>query len=132
MARRKSISSTSKPTAKKQKTSSTPSIFEKNPFWKIYGPDSDPISIEVDGNDDAIVVDEENGGSDNLVDHALDDMLQFMELSKKKNIGKDTTTDNAGESNSKQEQNQILLVEQTVHSLLNHMDEFQHFINYQK
>ena len=128
MARRKSRLSTSKPTAKKQKTSSTPSVFEQNPFWKIYGSDSNHISIGVDGQDefqDAMVIDGEEGVSDNLVDRALDDMLKFMELSKRKNLGKDLAADDAGEPNTTQEQNQLLLVEETVQSLLARMDEFQ-------
>ena len=118
MARRKSISSTSKPTAKKQKTSSASSVFEKNPFWKIYGQDSDPVSIDVDGNGDAMVVDEENGGSDNLVDHALDDMLRFMELSKKRNLGHDSITVDDGDAKDREEQNQKLFGQQSVRQVI--------------
>ena len=71
-----------------------------------------------------MVVDEENGGGGgNQVDHVFDDMLQFMELSKKTKPGHGMITDDVTDTKTGQEQNQIL-VERVVQSLLKHMREF--------
>jgi hypothetical protein len=133
MGRRKLRSyspSPSKSTAKKSKRSSPPPSFEKNPFWEIFGKESNHASIGIDGDNDNIhddscmVVDEENGGGGgNQVDHVFDDMLQFMELSKKTKPGHGMITDDVTDTKTGQEQNQIL-VERVVQSLLKHMREF--------
>ena len=129
MGRRNSRSSISRPTAKKQKTSSPQSVFDENPFWKIFGPGSNHhASVSIDCNDDGhgdscMVVDGENGGGKKHVDRALDDMLQFMELSKMRNSRHNTTSEDS-DSKVGQEHIQILPIENIVQSLLTHMDDF--------
>ncbi len=132
MGRRKSRSpspSSAKPTSKKTKISSPSSVFEGNPFWKIYGSKAtNAPPKDSDDNDSMVVVDgEKHGGNNNQhVDHVLDDMLRFMELSKKRNLGRDTTTANDKETKEGQEENQQQqkqqVLEKIVQSLLARMN----------
>ncbi len=127
MGRRKSRSSSpssSKPGSKKSKTSSSPSVFEGNPFWKIYGSDYNHTPVGIEGSsrdDDCMVVDDEKRGDSSQVDHVLDDMLRFMELSKKRNLGHDSITVDDGDAKDREEQNQKLF-EEIVESLLAYMN----------
>jgi hypothetical protein len=124
--------SKSKAKAKKSRSSSPPLSFEKNPFWEIFGDESNHASIGIDGDNDSenvhdgssVVVDEENGGGcGNQVDHVFDDMLQFMELSKKTKPGHPMITDDVADTKTGQEENEIL-IERVVQSLLTHMRKF--------
>ena len=68
-------------------------MFDQNPFREVFGQNPYHSSIGVDGGcfggheDSRMAVDEESGSSGrNQVNPVLKDMLQFMELSKKKNL----------------------------------------------